>query len=271
MASSDTKTRLDEMEAETRRKYSGAFYRPETIMKRGNSDAGDYFACLEAIKIGLVRKYGGRGPVLDLCCATGEHLLRLGDEFANKVRIGIDFSFPFLKRGVALAGEQGAGNISFLCGNARQLPFAEGSFDLIYCFSALYHLPGVDESVKEIGRVLAPDGIAIIELGNLWSLNTVVCRAHRETAAPMHLSMGEMKRMLFAAGLEIQDHYAFQILPLWGNRPRWLRPLLTPFWKKLMARKIGGVMLDQHLCRLPLLRGLAFRHLFVCGRKSETS
>jgi SAM-dependent methyltransferase len=268
MGATNTKESDRRIEEETRRKYSGATYKPDTVMRRSGPDS-DYFNRIAKLKIALVRENAKGRRVLDLCCATADHLFAIAD--LPLMGVGLDFSLPFLKHAVSRLREQRLpAGPAFICGNARRLPFADASFGLVYSFSSLYYVPRVGESLAEIGRVLEPGGIAILDLGNLWSLNTFVSRSYAETSAPFHLSPARMKQIIAAAGLQILEHRAFQILPLWGNRPRWLRPLLHPFWKRLMEKTLGGRMIDEWLCRLPGVRSLAFRHLFVCRRKGKT-
>ena len=75
-----------------------------------------------------------------------------------------------------------------------------------------------------------------------------------------------MRRALRAAGLRVIRRRAFQLLPLWAGKPRWLWPLLHPFWKKLFSTRVGGKMLDEWFRGLPGARSFAFRHLLVCQR-----
>src|SRR5205814_3491561 len=42
------------------------------------------------------------------------------------------------------------------------LPFADASFDFVSCLGVLHHLPKVRMAVKEISRVLEPNGYALI-------------------------------------------------------------------------------------------------------------
>jgi hypothetical protein len=76
-----------------------------------------------------------------------------------------------------------------------------------------------------------------------------------------------MKNYIRQAGLVIADHRAFQILPMWSDRPKWLKPLLWPGWAHLMQKKIGPKMLDEWISNLPGLKLLAFRHIFVCEKR----
>jgi ubiquinone/menaquinone biosynthesis C-methylase UbiE len=46
------------------------------------------------------------------------------------------------------------------------MPFADGSVDLLTMIRVMHHLPEPEEAFREIGRVLANDGYAIIEVAN---------------------------------------------------------------------------------------------------------
>ena len=48
--------------------------------------------------------------------------------------------------------------------DAEQLPFADGSFDLVYSWGVLHHTPDTRAAVEEVRRVLAPGGEARIML-----------------------------------------------------------------------------------------------------------
>lgn len=47
-------------------------------------------------------------------------------------------------------------------GDLRRMPFATNSFDLIVCFHVMEHIHEDLPSFAEIGRLLAPDGVAIL-------------------------------------------------------------------------------------------------------------
>lgn len=112
-------------------------------------------------------------------------------------------------------------------------------------------------------RIGARGGVAILEFGLLYSLNTLVCKAYPELATPYHVPLRTIHKMLAYAGLTVEEDRGLQLLPLWGDRPRWLGPFLFPFWKRLLARDVRGHMLDEFVSGLWPLRNFAFRHIIV--------
>lgn len=52
----------------------------------------------------------------------------------------------------------------FVQGDAENLPFADSSFDLVYSHGVLHHTPDTPRTIREVHRVLAPGGRAMIML-----------------------------------------------------------------------------------------------------------
>jgi ubiquinone/menaquinone biosynthesis C-methylase UbiE len=257
----------DVIEEETRKKYDGGIYQPQTICFRPDpSSPPQWIDGLFAVKAELVARYCGQDVVVDLCCASGEHM-EIFQGHTWRKGLGVDFSRSFLHYAQNEGVGRRNGNMDFLCANARALPLATASVGGLYCLSSLYHVPKVGEVVKEVARVLKPGGGCVLELGNLRSLNTLVCKAHPELAQHQHVPVGAMLAMLKEHGLQVVEWRSFQLLPMWADRPKWLRPLLHPFWCRFLARTIGGKMLDEWVSSLPLLRRLAFRHVFACRKE----
>jgi len=262
-----SREQVDALENETRRKYSGETaigYNSQAISRRPAPGSCDYFDLLLQARMDLLRGLAAGGRVLDVGCATGEHLLELGSSISSGV--GIDFSYPLVKRAVESRGAGGS-RVEFVQGNARCLPFRGGCFELVYSFSSLYYMPNVGEILREIARVLAPGGRCLIEMGNAGSLGAVVADAYPELARSFHIGVGRMKKNLRDSGLRIASHRAFQILPYWGDRPQRVEFWLRPFWKRWLERRMAGRMIDEWICGLPLVGNFAFRHLFVCVKE----
>lgn len=48
--------------------------------------------------------------------------------------------------------------------DAENLPFPDASFDAVYSFGVIHHIPNIEQAVREIYRVLRPGGQAIISV-----------------------------------------------------------------------------------------------------------
>ena len=70
-----------------------------------------------------------------------------------------------------------SGNVAYVRGDARDLPFRDGSFDAVCCFAALYLIEEPMRALAEIVRVLAPGGRVAL----LSSCNRGPCRPRRQT------------------------------------------------------------------------------------------
>lgn len=255
----------DDLALERRQQAKYRFYYTAAGLDYAARPAHEYFAKLAARRLGLVRARYTGGPVLDLCCGAGDYLLPAAG-FVEDVT-GVDFSPELLAAARRRIAKQGLANARCLAGNARALPLRDASVRLAFTFSSLYYIPRVEQVVAECARVLCPGGFAILEFGLRYSLNTIVCRAHPELAAPCHVPLRHVHGALRAAGLVAEADHAFQILPLWGDRPRWLRPLLHPLWKRILGAQLRGRMLDEWISGCRGLRRLAFRHIVVCRKR----
>lgn len=126
--------------------------------------------------------------VLDVGCGGGllaEHFSRTGAQIT-----GVDPSGPSLEAARAHAREQQL-KIEYRQGTAEELPFPDGSFDLVYCCDTLEHVTSTDRAVAEAVRVLRPGGhylydtinrtfrskLAMIKMAQEWKS---VCFAPRD-------------------------------------------------------------------------------------------
>ena len=96
---------------------------------------------------------------LDLCCGTADLTL----ELANHARvIGCDFCHPMLVIGRDKLAASQATRAALMEGDALELPFADGSFDVVTIAFGLRNLEKVEGGLAEIFRVLKPNGRAAI-------------------------------------------------------------------------------------------------------------
>jgi len=254
------------LENRIREEYErNSIYKVDTICNQYKENSQEYADRLLADKLETARRHARPGLLVDLCCATGEHLFALAMVSDNC--LGIDFSRPFIQKARDEAERRGLQHVRFEVGDAKAVPLGDASVATLYSFSALYAIPEIEKVFAEIGRVLKPSGRCVLDLGNSRSLNAICVRAYTELPPTFHLSVQEMEQLCDGNNLRIIEHRRFQLLPLWADRPRWLWPLLHPVWKRIMSRRIGERMLDEWLCNLPIVGQFAFRHVIVCEKK----
>lgn len=105
---------------------------------------------------------GEAGLGLDLGCGLGLQTAELRRRGYRVV--GLDPSVGLLQ-----VGQQRSGPSPVLAGSALALPFAEGTFEFVYCIGVLHHLPGrvaQDAAIREIARVLKPGGRLLVHESN---------------------------------------------------------------------------------------------------------
>jgi SAM-dependent methyltransferase len=93
--------------------------------------------------------------VLDVACGPGNFTRDFAPAAGDGLVVGIDASETML--GVA-ARDTESDNVAYVRGDARDLPFRDGSFDAVCCFAALYLIEDPMLALAEIVRVLAPGG-----------------------------------------------------------------------------------------------------------------
>lgn len=102
--------------------------------------------------------------ILNVGCGTGG--FNVVAEEAGARTVGVDAD-PEAIAICALKRDKGGG--VFVRAAAERLPFPDGVFDLVYCFSAIEHVDSVEESVAEMVRVTRRGGLIYLHTPNAWS------------------------------------------------------------------------------------------------------
>lgn len=94
---------------------------------------------------------------LDYCCGNGEIGIAMAVSGAAKVH-GIDISEVSIRNAEALAVEASVGKVcNYEVMDAENLTYKDNTFDLVHEYGALHHVD-LEASLKEVARVLKPDG-----------------------------------------------------------------------------------------------------------------
>ncbi len=116
---------------------------------------------------------GARGPVLEVAAAEALHaceLARLG--FACVV---VEPSAALLQRARTHGARYGV-HLDLVRGIGETLPLRDGVFDRVLCDSALDHFAAPELGLREMRRVLAPDGRLVLSFVNYAGLGARISR-----------------------------------------------------------------------------------------------
>jgi len=226
----------------------------------------DYDREMVSLRFRILEKYCKGKKVADLGCGTGSYLIPLS-KITEEI-IGIDFSQNMLNILKTKLKDKVYNNIKIYQENIKNTSLKDKYIDVVFSITTLYHIPRVERVIFEMNRILKKKGIAIFEMGNLWSLNTLTTHRASTGVKSFHISLTKMKKIIKEAEFEILEHKAFQLSPMYGG-PLYLRLLVDSRWKFIMGKKIKGRMLDEIISSFPPLKYFAFRHLFICKKEEN--
>lgn len=96
---------------------------------------------------------------LDLCTGTGDWAISLAAETGPTGEvIGLDFSENMLKVAKEKLGKLDFDHLSFIHGNAMDLPFEDNTFDYVTIGFGLRNVPDYETVLREMRRVVKPGG-----------------------------------------------------------------------------------------------------------------
>jgi ubiquinone/menaquinone biosynthesis C-methylase UbiE len=97
--------------------------------------------------------------VLELGCGTGLFWRVNGDRVAPTWRLFLtDYSEGMARESRAAAVDL-LSSVYVASIDAQSIPFADGTFDVVIAGHMLYHVPDRERAIREVRRVLAPNGV----------------------------------------------------------------------------------------------------------------
>lgn len=103
--------------------------------------------------------------VLEVGCGAGNVL----EQVRGARLFGVDISDEMLAKATARMGARA----TLIKADAACLPFADRTFDRVFCTEVLEHVLDPRAVLIEIRRVLTPDGVAVVSIPNEALINTV--------------------------------------------------------------------------------------------------
>lgn len=206
----------------------------------------------------------------DFPAARGRDVLEIGvgmgadhREWARhgpRLLAGIDLTpraIDFTRRSLAMDGHDSLLQL----GDAENLPFADGTFDIVYSWGVLHHSPDTPAAVREVWRVLRPGGRAKVMIYHRWSIVGLMlwCRyallagrpwrglaeiyaAHLESPGTKAYSRAEAAAMFAGfrtVGIEIQLNHGDLLQGAVGQRHRGrLLSIAKAVWPRWLIRAV---------------------------------
>lgn len=99
--------------------------------------------------------------VLDVATGTGDLALTLKKLRPSARVVGVDFSHPMLEAARRKAEDRRLG-VEWALADALSLPFEDASFDAVTIAYGLRNLSDIEAGIRELRRVLRPDGRLVI-------------------------------------------------------------------------------------------------------------
>lgn len=185
---------------------------PKALRRADQYDAPDhdyvrYWAGREyehaAEELAVVRLIGGRrfGHAVDVGGGFGRLSLLL-EQHADRVTL-VEPS----RRQLDAAAQLLASHPRITCvrHQAADLPFETGSVDLVTFVRVLHHIPDPAAELREIARVLAPDGLAVIEFANYaHAVNRI---KHWLSRRPLPTTPVDLRSTADADGIPFVNHH----------------------------------------------------------------
>jgi ubiquinone/menaquinone biosynthesis C-methylase UbiE len=132
----------------------------------------------------------GGTSFLDLGSGVGWAARLAAERGGAKVVVGVDFAYRALRLGADALPE-----VLRVQGDGTRLPFRNDTFERVLSFGSVEHFPDVVQGLRELRRVLAPGGRAVVVVPNF----------HVRTEQPreLRLSWFGWRKRFRAAGLAV--------------------------------------------------------------------
>ena len=188
--------------------------------------------------------------ILDIGCGGGYYTKKLQN--LGYTTIGLDFSITYLQ----LAKEY-CGDGTFVNGDAEQLPFRSGSFNLALCREVLKRLKNPDNCLKEISRILSREGMSVVTSPMKYALMEIFARKRDPEHNIQHINVLTFKEFMAKPSQEfiVLKCEAILFIPLHTfTLFLWIKP-------KLIS------IIDNVLSKIKFLRNFSWCVICVCRKK----
>jgi ubiquinone/menaquinone biosynthesis C-methylase UbiE len=152
-----------------------------------------------------------KARILDVGSGPGLLALVLAEKYPDAEVVGVDYSPKQVRAADNFLSNSRFHNCSFEVGNAVDLPFQDGSFDVVVSTWSISCWPDIKKGLEEIRRVLVDDGKAFIVDADSSSTEEEVglfTRAYAEVGNNKRLTEWFTRRFVFGPTIAITNMQA---------------------------------------------------------------
>lgn len=172
--------------------------------------------------------------------ATGPGYVAMGFAAVAREVVGVDLTEAPLAIAEKRRQELGLHNVRFQLGDAKQLPFANGEFDVVLCRLAFHHFDQAPHVLREMVRVCTPQGTVAVEdlIASEYPARAAYHNRFENLRDPSHLTafpLSTLLRFFTEAGLEIahvSTSHMTQVVE------RWMANAHTPADRAVEVRRL---------------------------------
>lgn len=189
--------------------------------------------------------------LLDIGCGGG-WLLREAEKL-NPKTYGIDISSKAVER-----AKENAPHSEILVGDGENLPWLDYYFEYVSCLGSLEHYVNPEKGVKEIQRMLHPNGTAIIMLPNAYQFGEILKVLFRGRgseewqAIERHATKNQWKNFLEENGLKVLKILKYNKYPEFFQRGTFKIKSIRKFLIASLIRYLSPFNLAQqfvYICK----------------------
>ncbi len=221
--------------------------------------------------LGLVPDVGPATRVLDVGCGTGAQTLVLAESSPARI-VAVDNHAPFVDELNRTARERGlADRLEARVADMRELDFADGAFDLIWCEGAIYNV-GVEAGLRDWRRLLRPGGhVAFTDACWRKPDPPAECAAFWNREYPAIRATSALLNAVEACGYETVGHFPLPASAWWDDYYRPLQDNVTAFRRRYHDAPDARELADQCQAEIDIWHACSefYGYEFVVLRKAQ--
>lgn len=149
---------------------------------------------------------GMDGSVLDIGCGGGGFINRMSERYPFAMFFGVDISEDALGMTLDTNREMSdEGGLELHLASVDDLPFEEGSFDLVTAMETYFFWPDLGKALEEVSRIVSPGGVFVIgsEMGVESFDDPYVADSLRDYGTRL-VSNDDLVSMMDSAGFDVR-------------------------------------------------------------------